>query len=187
MTDVYLQRIAATRARLGITDDLLAGRELAVQEEAVELETVQRDPDGREYQLTPQAAQAWRAMQAAAAGQGVVLHLVSAFRSLNYQVELIERQLRLGRPIAEILRGSACPGYSEHHTGRAVDIDTPDNPGLGEDFERTTAFEWLGREAANFGFSMSFPRGNAAGYMYEPWHWLFAAVRGCQEFGFVKM
>ena len=173
MTDVYLQRIAAARTRLGITDDLLAGRELALHDEATELETVQRDPDGREYQLTPQAAQAWRAMQAAAAGQGVVLHMVSAFRSLDYQVTLIERHLSQDRSIADILRGSACPGYSEHHTGRAVDIDTPDNPGLGEDFERTAAFAWLQREAGRFGFSMSFPRGNAAGYMYEPWHWLF--------------
>jgi len=173
VTDVYLQRIAAARARLGITDDLLAGRELTLQPEASEFEIVQRDPDGREYRLTPEAAQAWRAMQATAAGEGVVLHLVSAFRGLDYQVELIERQLGVGRSIAEILRGSACPGYSEHHTGRAVDIDTPDNPGLGEDFERTSAFAWLGREAGRFGFSMSFPRGNAAGYMYEPWHWLF--------------
>jgi len=187
VTDVYLQRIAAARTRLGITDDLLAGRELAVQVEATEFEIGQRDPDGREYQLTPAAAQAWRALQAAAAGEGIVLHLVSAFRSLDYQVELIERQLRQGRSIAEILRGSACPGYSEHHTGRAVDIDTPDNPGLGEDFERTAAFAWLAREAERFGFSMSFPRGNAAGYMYEPWHWLFAGFRGTTGQSIAKM
>jgi D-alanyl-D-alanine carboxypeptidase len=168
----YLRRIAAARAALHIGDELLAGRVLTVQPEAVELEFVQRDPDGREHRLTPATARAWRAMQAAAAEQGVVLQLVSAFRSLDYQVELIERQLAQGRAIAEIMQGSACPGYSEHHTGRAVDIDTPDNPGLGEAFERTAAFEWLGREAGRFGFTMSFPRGNAAGYMYEPWHWL---------------
>ncbi len=178
MSDVYLQRIVDARARLGITDDLLAGRELAVQLEATELEVVHRDPDGREYRLTPEAAQAWFALQRAAAEEGVVLHMVSAFRSFDYQIELIERQLRLDRPIADILRGSACPGYSEHHTGRAVDIDTPDNPGLGEDFERTAAFAWLGRHAGSFGFTLSFPRGNAAGYMYEPWHWLFNPVRG---------
>ena len=179
MTDnAYLQRIAEAREKLGITDDLLAGRDLALQAEAPELEFIQRDPDGREHRLTPGTAGAWRAMQAAAAEEGVVLQLVSAFRSLDYQVELIERSLREGRVIADILKGSACPGYSEHHTGRAVDIDTPDNPGLGEAFERTAAFAWLGREAERFGFSMSFPRGNAAGYMYEPWHWLYVESQG---------
>ncbi len=170
----YLERIAAARRKLGIADEMLAGRTLSLQYEAEELEIVRRDADGREHRLTPAAALAWRRMQAAAAGEGVVLHLVSAYRSLDYQVELIERSLAQGRGIADILRGSACPGYSEHHTGRAVDIDTPHNPGLGEDFERTAAFAWLCREAGGFGFSLSFPRGNAAGYMYEPWHWLHA-------------
>jgi len=174
MSKGYFQRIAEAREKLGITDEMLSGRLLEIHPEADEVETVQRDEDGREHRLTPATAKAWRAMQAAAADQGVVLHLVSGFRTLDYQVELIERQLRQGRVIGEVLKGSACPGYSEHHSGRAVDIDTPDNPGLGEDFERTAAFDWLTRDAHRFGFRMSFPRGNAAGYMYEPWHWLYA-------------
>ena len=169
----YLRRVAAAQARLGITPAMLAGRRLRLCPEPDAIEIVQRDTDGREYGLTPGAAVAWRRMQAAAAAEGVVLHLVSAYRSLDYQVELIERQLAQGRAVHEVLCSSACPGYSEHHTGRAVDIDTPDNPGLGEDFERTAAFEWLSRKAASFGFSLSFPRGNAAGYIYEPWHWLY--------------
>ncbi len=169
----YLSRIAAAQARLGITSAMLAGRQLTLCIEAAETELVQRDEDGREYHLTPGAAMAWRRMQAAALEEGVILHMVSAFRTLDYQVQLIERQLAQGRAIQDVLTGSACPGYSEHHTGRAIDIDTPDNPGLGEDFERTAAFVWLTRRAAAFGFSMSFPRGNAAGYIYEPWHWLY--------------
>ena len=136
---------------------------------------MQRDADGREHRLTPVAAAAWQGMRAAAAADGVELHLVSAFRSFDYQIELIERKLARGVAIEEICRASACPGYSEHHTGRAVDIDTPDYPGLSEDFEQTAAFEWLCRHAAAHGFSLSYPRGNAAGYVYEPWHWLHAA------------
>ncbi len=169
----YLSRIEAAKTRLGITPEMLAGRQLTLCHEAEETELVQRDEDGREHRLAPGAIVAWRLMQAAALEAGVILHLVSAFRTLDYQVQLIERQLAQGRAVQDVLKGSACPGYSEHHTGRAIDIDTPDNPGLGEDFERTAAFAWLTRRAADFGFSMSFPRGNAAGYIYEPWHWLY--------------
>ena len=58
-----------------------------------------------------------------------------------------------------------------HHTGRAVDIATPGVPPLTEAFERSDAFRWLEKNATNHGFSMSYPRGNALGYVYEPWHW----------------
>jgi len=173
--DPYLQRIAAAQALLGITPELLAGRDLRLCREPAEpLLTVQRDEDGREHRLTAVTAAAWQAMRAAAAADGITLHLVSAYRSFDYQIELIQRRLAQGMAIAEICAFSACPGYSEHHTGRAIDIDTPDYPGLGESFELTTAFAWLQAHGGAHGFSMSFPRGNAAGYVYEPWHWLHA-------------
>jgi len=175
--DLYLQRIADAQALLGITPQLLAGRALSLCREPAEpLLTVQRDEDGREHRLTAATAAAWQAMRAAAAADGIALHLVSAFRSFDYQIELIQRRLAQGMAISEICRFSACPGYSEHHTGRAIDIDTPDYPGLTESFELTTAFAWLQVHAGAHGFGMSFPRGNAAGYVYEPWHWLHAPL-----------
>ncbi len=171
----YLQRIAAAQALLGITPELLAGRELTVCHEPAQLLLVQCDADGREHRLSPPAAAAWQRMREAAAADGIVLQLVSAFRSFDYQVELIQRKLAMGLAIDEIGRFSACPGYSEHHTGRAIDIDTPDYPGLSESFEFTTAFAWLQEHAGAHGFTLSYPRGNAAGYIYEPWHWLYGA------------
>lgn len=172
----YLQRIEAAQALLGITPTMLAGRTLSLCFEPAELVVVQRDAeDGREHRLTPAAAAAWQGLREAAAADGVVLHLVSAYRSFDYQIELIQRRLTAGMAIADILLGSACPGYSEHHTGRALDIDTPDNPGLGESFELTAAFAWLQTHGGAQGFTLSFPRGNAAGYVYEPWHWLWTA------------
>ena len=33
---------------------------------------------------------------------------------------------------------------------------------------------WLASHAGEFGFSMSYPRGNPHGIVYEPWHWLYA-------------
>ena len=169
----YLRRIEAAQALLGITPAMLVGRTLSLCFEPAEIVLVQRDADGREHRLTPAAAAAWDGLREAAALDGVVLQLVSAYRSFDYQTALIQRRLAAGMAIADILRGSACPGYSEHHTGRALDIDTPDNPGLGESFELTAAFAWLQTHGNGRGFTLSFPRGNTAGYIYEPWHWLF--------------
>jgi D-alanyl-D-alanine carboxypeptidase len=66
---------------------------------------------------------------------------------------------------------SALPGYSEHHTGRAIDITTPDFKPLTEEFEHSSAFKWLTQRANEFGFTMTYPRNNEFGIAYEPWHW----------------
>jgi D-alanyl-D-alanine carboxypeptidase len=42
-----------------------------------------------------------------------------------------------------------------------------------ESFENTPSFEWLRRNAHRFHFTMSFPKGNAQGVSYEPWHWRY--------------
>ena len=101
------------------------------------------------------------------------LLLVSAFRSIARQHEIVAAKLARGQQLDAILQVSAAPGFSEHHTGRAVDIGTPDSPALEEVFEQTPAFAWLQANAACFGFVLSFPRGNACGYLYEPWHWCY--------------
>ena len=164
---------AALLAGLGITPALLAGRALQAHEEAAELVLAERNAAGREFLLTPAAAAAWQQMQAAASADGLELMLLSAFRSVARQTEIIRAKLAAGRALAEILEASAPPGFSEHHTGRAIDIGTPAHPELETSFEATPAFDWLCRHAARFGFTLSYPRGNAAGFMYEPWHWCF--------------
>jgi zinc D-Ala-D-Ala carboxypeptidase len=72
-----------------------------------------------------------------------------------------------------VLRINAPPGYSEHHTGRAVDLGTAGCAALDQAFAQTPAFAWLQRHAQRFGFYLSYPRDNAEGYLYEPWHWCF--------------
>ena len=69
----------------------------------------------------------------------------------------------------------APPGYSEHHTGLALDIGDLDHPETDVEvsFEETPAFEWLKNNADRFGFELSFPVGNPQGVSYEPWHWRF--------------
>ena len=143
--------------------------------EAAELVEVGPNLVGRMQRLTPDAAGAWRAMQAAAAEEGVTLLLVSGYRSIDYQARLIRKKINAGQSVSEILAVNAAPGHSEHHTGRAIDIATPGSRPLTEEFEDSEAFRWLTDNAEKHGFSMSYPRENPAGFVYEPWHWALTA------------
>lgn len=110
-------------------------------------------------------------MRDAAAADGVELLLISAFRSVEFQAALIRAKLARGMTISEVLKVNAPPGYSEHHTGCAIDIGARDMAPLDEAFESTPAFVWLHARAQDFGFVLSYPRENVEGYGYEPWHW----------------
>ena len=160
-------------SRLGIDKAAIAVRNLPFHPEAGELVVAEVGAGGREYLMRPDAALAWQEMKASAALDGVALIAGSAFRSIARQIEIIEKKLAEGRGIDDILTSIAMPGYSEHHTGRAIDIVSIEVPDIEEAFEETAAFAWLTVNAARFGFAMSYPRGNADGYVYEPWHWCF--------------
>jgi D-alanyl-D-alanine carboxypeptidase len=167
----YGERIRALHAELGIPRDYGRRRCLPLQKEARDLEDLGEDIYGRPQRLARAALPAWRAMRRAAAADGVELQVVSAYRDASYQAGIIERKLAAGQSMAEILRVSAAPGFSEHHTGRALDLTTPGAPVLEPEFERTRAFEWLRRQARRFDFHLSFPRDNRHGLAFEPWHW----------------
>jgi len=121
--------------------------------------------------LRGEPAQAWCAMRAAALREVRVLEAISGYRSHDYQLGIFRRKRARGQTVAEILRVNAAPGFSEHHGGRVLDISTPGEPAAEESFEGTPAFAWLQARAGDFGFEMSYPRGNPHGIDYEPWHW----------------
>jgi len=162
-----------TAERLAIPRDYGQVRGLERCREPRVLACVGLDAFGRNQWLAPRAATAWLRMRDAAARDGIALQLVSAFRSVAYQSGLFRRKLARGLAIDEILQVNAAPGYSEHHTGRAVDVGAPGYAPAEEEFERSPAFAWLKRHAASHGFRLSYPRGNPHGITYEPWHWYY--------------
>lgn len=127
--------------------------------------------------LHPGAARAWARLHAAALHDGIVLDAISGYRSHDYQLGIFERKRARGIQVPEILTVNAAPGYSEHHSGRALDIGMPGEPPAEESFERTVAFEWLQAKAGDHGFVMSFPRDNPHGIVYEPWHWCYCETQ----------
>lgn len=160
---------------LGVPRDYGRTRGLRIQREASQLVPIGPDIHDRLQWLQPRAARALVCMRDAAEQDGVTLQIVSAFRSIEYQLGIVERKLVRGLPMDEILRATAAPGYSEHHTGRCVDFTTPAFAPLEEEFERSPAFAWLQRNAAHHGFILSYPHGNPHGIAYEPWHWCWHA------------
>lgn len=169
----YLDRIRTIHRELGIPDHYLETTRLPLYAEPDDLVATEPDFYQRPQRLTLAAHRAWIAMRQAAAGEGIVLHLISAFRGLDYQCELIRKKLQKGDSIGEILTVNAAPGFSEHHTGRAVDLNTTDCAVLEQEFENTEAFQWLKRKAQDYGFVLSYPRDNPWGIEYEPWHWCY--------------
>jgi D-alanyl-D-alanine carboxypeptidase len=160
-------------AALGISGELITARSLTRHEEATGLVCAEAGDDGRDHLLVPSAAEAWRSLKSAALADEITLFIVSAFRSIDRQAGIVRRKLEAGDAIEKILTVCAPPGFSEHHTGRAVDVSTPDCPVLEVDFEQTAAYAWLHKHAGKFGYYLSYPAGNPSGYQYEPWHWCF--------------
>lgn len=126
--------------------------------------------------LKPEAQSAVNNMIAKAKAEGVQLGLISGFRTLADQDYLyFDLKAERGESAQTRAEVSAPPGYSEHHTGYAVDFidESRPNTHLEESFETTAAFQWLEKNAAFFNFEMSFPKDNAAEVGYEPWHWRY--------------
>ena len=125
--------------------------------------------------LRAPAARAFASMRTHASRDGVRLTPVSGFRDVDRQHGLFfDVAADRGQSLQKRALVSAPPGFSEHHTGYALDISCPE---VGDDlvvaFEKTGAFAWLSRNAAKHGFEMSFGRDDVSslGVSYEPWHW----------------
>ena len=131
---------------------------------------------GRGGQLRPEAATALQNMFYAYHAQsptGDQLSVVSPYRSYGTQVATYNGWVtRLGQAQAD--RQSARPGFSEHQTGLAVDIDTA----VSQSFGKTPAGLWLATNSWQFGFVVRYPDGQEAvtGYEYEPWHFRYVGV-----------
>lgn len=134
--------------------------------------------------LRQAAAEQYAAMEAAAQADGINLVVISGFRTLEEQESLFfDVKAERGQEARKRAEVSAPPGYSEHHTGYAVDIGDGSTPAtnLNADFEKTAAFKWLETNAPFYSFELSFPKGNSQGVSYEPWHWRFVGDRPSLE------
>ncbi len=156
-------------------------------------------------QLYPLAAQAFLALKAMAADDGIELEAVSAFRTFDTQLKIWNAKYQGDQPLYDadgielehsvlnrdelvtaILRWSALPGASRHHWGTDLDvIDREAVPEgyrvllLNEEFSSDGVFwklgEWLDRRLPETDFYRPY-MGFNDGVQREPWHLSFAPV-----------
>ncbi|CAI5465326.1 unnamed protein product [Closterium sp. Yama58-4] len=117
-------------------------------------------------QLRTAAARSFLSMQDAARRDGIFLTPLSGFRSVRDQQSVFYGvKAARNQNIRQRAKVSAPPGFSEHHTGYALDIGDANSPAthLEFDFENTEAFYWLQKNANRFHFELSFPPDNTRG------------------------
>lgn len=145
------------------------------------------------------------AMKEAAAREGLVIEIVSAFRDFAAQQNIWDRKFRGERPLydahgnvrehaklneAELIDAIVCwsavPGGSRHHWG--TEIDVIDRAALPENYRVRLLPEeaapggvfhrlhqWLDENMARFGFYRPY-RAWRGGFFPEPWHLSYAPV-----------
>ena len=120
--------------------------------------------------LAPAAAAAFMRMADAAREDGITLYSVSAYRSYSYQDSLYRRYTAQDGVEADTY--SARPGFSEHQTGLALDINTASRSAH---FETTATYRWLIENCWRYGFILRYPEGreDITGFCFEPWHYRF--------------
>lgn len=138
---------------------------------------------GEEMKLRKATADALQAMFADAKKAGLNLMLSSGYRSYNFQVGLYNRYVKeIGQASADTQ--SARPGYSEHQTGMAADIEPATrNCEVEVCFADTPEGKWLAANAHAYGFIIRYTPDKTAvtGYTYEPWHIRFVGTQLANE------
>jgi len=131
-----------------------------------------RVPGNESMQVRKPAAAALEAMFADAKTAGLNLMLSSGYRSYAYQVNLYKGYVKTdGQATADTQ--SARPGYSEHQTGLAADIEpSTQKCEVEQCFADTPEGKWLAANAYKYGFIIRYTadKVNVTGYEYEPWH-----------------
>lgn len=120
-------------------------------------------------QVTQDTKTAYDVMVACAAAEGYSLMECSAYRSIAYQTSLYNKYLSYDSQ-EEVDSYSARPGFSEHHTGRTIDLIGP--TWVMSDFVNTPESDWIQENAYKFGFIVRYNENNVdvTGYKAEPWH-----------------
>jgi D-alanyl-D-alanine carboxypeptidase len=176
MTTLDLQYLTKINTDLGINIQDQINRGLKLFPLATNCIETGLDFYKRIPKLQPVVIEAWNNMVQSALNNNIELYICSAFRDYEYQVNLIKRKLAQGMDINNIIKVLAPPGFSEHHTGCAIDIISSEMQELDESFEDTKAFEWLTQHAKEYNFFMTYPRDNIYGVIYEPWHWCYRII-----------
>ena len=180
----FLDRVRAINPKksFGFRGDYLGTSSEGISFKRIENQPVQKN--GSAEKLDPQylpeeVYEAYgRMMQEMERDLGKKLLVESGYRSPAYQLYTFLYYLpKHGYSLVETGHWIALPGYSEHGAPRRQAIDFINEAGINgedrvEDFEALPEYGWLLKNAASYGFELSYPRGKK-GITFEPWHWRY--------------
>lgn len=127
---------------------------------------------------------AYKEMQRDAHENGYTLWISSAYRSVEKQWDLLnaevsrhmrEDSLSEEDALKKALQTMTIPGYSEHNTGLALDLN-------GVTTIEDEEYEWLCQHAADYGFILRYPQGKEeiTGIQFEAWHFRYVGKEHAQ-------
>ena len=135
----------------------------------------------------------WENMQQAASRDSVRMSITSGYRTIEEQRQLFLSRLRAqgatvstitegtaDDAIIEVLKTTAVPGYSKHHSGYTIDLLCAGT--AFENFKESSCHEWLSENnyerAFEFGFIPSYPDGaDLQGPEPEAWEYVWVGER----------
>ena len=130
----------------------------------------------KDIYLREDAEAALREMAGHAKADGITLDVSSTYRSYAYQKNLFDYWVKVDG-LEEAERESARPGTSQHQLGCAIDFGSID-----DDYDKTPGGQWMYKHAAEYGWSLSFPKGyeDVTGYRWECWHFRYIGIEACK-------
>ena len=116
--------------------------------------------------------------------ENINLAIFSGYRNIQKQIQLvansIKKNINENKAYYTCFSTLAIPGFSEHHTGLAIDIYSDNDLSYDNlDFENTKAFSWLIDNSYKYGFILRYPKDkeNITKIKFEPWHFRYVGTQ----------
>ena len=149
------------------------------------------------HQVDQRIAKSYEAFSAAATKAGFPLVVISAFRSVASQQEVFDNNVYALMSSDGLSEKAATkktketitvPGYSEHHTGLALDVvdqnwyNNYPTQVLDAAYGNEPGAKWIAKNAPTYGFIIRYPknREDITGITYEPWHIRYVGKKNAQ-------
>ena len=133
---------------------------------------------GETYKVEEKALEQFEKLQKECADEGIYIELDSTTRSVAEQQKLWD-DWTVEKGEDYVKKYVAVPGYSEHHTGLAIDVCLDKDGKRIDDNDDMIAekeiFAKVHAKLAKYGFILRYLEGKDAetGYSYEPWHFRY--------------
>ena len=144
--------------------------------------------------LAIEAGKAFEKMQNQAKKEGIILEIVSGYRSYARQKSIWNRKFKSNEALGlspknniyKIIEYSTLPGTSRHHWGTDLDIvdGSKSKEGdvlIAEKFHGKGPYvklrKWMEQYSESYGFYLPYTQtSNRKGFYYEPWHYSYAPL-----------